>query len=212
MQQHTQVKKIRILLVDDHIVLRMGLTTATNGEHDMEVVADADNGPDAIKAYRKHRPDVVVLDLRMPGINGIETIRVLRGEFWDARVLVFSNYAGGDEVFQALKAGACGFVVKDMALDRLLEAIRKVHQGEQYIPPEVATRMSERVVSQLSPRELEVLRLVAKGLSNKEIGSELHVVEGTIKIHLTNILAKLGVSDRTQAILAAVKRGIIQIE
>ncbi len=212
MQSPTQPKKIRLLLVDDHIVLRMGVTTATNGEPDMEVVADAENGTEAIKAYRAHRPDVVVLDLRMHGINGIETIKVLRDEFREARVLVFSNYAGGDEVYQALRAGACGFVVKDMALDRLLEAIRKVHQGEQYLPPEIATRMSERVVSQLSPRELEVLRLVAKGLSNKEIGASLHVVEGTIKIHLTNILAKLGVSDRTQAILAAVKRGIIQIE
>jgi DNA-binding NarL/FixJ family response regulator len=212
MQPQTQLKRIRILLVDDHIVLRMGLTTATNGEPDMEVVADADNGLDAIKAYRTHRPDVVVLDLRMPGINGIETIRILRNEFRDARVLVFSNYASGDEVYQALTAGACGFVVKEMALDRLLEAIRKIHQGEQYIPPEIATRMNGRVLSQLSPRELEVLRLVAKGLSNKEIGADLHVVEGTIKIHITNILAKLGVSDRTQAILAAVKRGIIQIE
>jgi DNA-binding NarL/FixJ family response regulator len=212
MQSQTQPKKIRILLVDDHIVLRMGLTTATNGEPDMEVVADADNGPEAIKAYRAHRPDVVVLDLRMPGLNGVDTIRILRDEFRDARVLVFSNYASGDEVYQAIKAGACGFVVKDMALNRLLDAIRKIHLGEQYIPPEIAMQISERVVSQLTPRELEVLRLVAKGLSNKEIGSALHVVEGTIKIHLTNILAKLGVSDRTQAILAAVKRGIIQIE
>jgi DNA-binding NarL/FixJ family response regulator len=212
MQSHTQPKKIRILLVDDHIVLRMGLTTATNGEPDMEVVADADNGPGAIKAYRAHRPDVVVLDLRMPGPNGVETIRTLRDEFREARVLVFSNYASGDEVYQAIKAGACGFVVKDMPLNRLLDAIRKIHLGEQYIPPEIAMQISERVVSQLTPRELEVLRLVAKGLSNKEIGADLHVVEGTIKIHLTNILAKLGVSDRTQAILAAVKRGIIQIE
>jgi DNA-binding NarL/FixJ family response regulator len=212
MQPQSQHKKIRILLVDDHIVLRMGLTTATNGEPDMEVVADADNGLEAIKAYRTHRPDVVVLDLRMPGLNGIDTIRKLREEFHEARVLVFSNYASGDEAYQALKAGASGFVVKEMALDRLLDAIRKVHQGEQYIPPEIAMRMNGRVLSQLSPRELEVLRLVAKGLSNKEIGSALRVVEGTIKIHLTNILAKLGVSDRTQAILAAVKRGIIQIE
>lgn len=207
-----QSKKIRILLVDDHIILRMGLTTATSGEPDMEVVADADNGPDAIKAYRKHRPDVVVLDLRMPGMDGVETIRKLRAEFGEARVLIFSNYASGDEVYQAFKAGACGFVVKEMALDRLLEAIRKVHQGEQYVPPEIAQRMSGRVLSQLSVRELEVLRLVAKGFSNKEIGAALRVVEGTIKIHLTNILAKLGVSDRTQAIVAAVKRGIIQIE
>ncbi len=212
MQPHPQTKKIRILLVDDHIVLRMGLATATSGEADMEVVADADNGADAIKAYRVHRPDVVVLDLRMPGLNGIDTIRMLREEFSDVRVLIFSNYASGDEVYQALRAGAVGFVVKEMALDRLLEAIRKVYEGEQYIPPEIATRLHGRVLSQLSPRELEVLRLLARGLSNKEIGAELHVVEGTVKIHVTNILAKLGVSDRTQAILAAVKRGIIQIE
>jgi DNA-binding NarL/FixJ family response regulator len=212
MQTQSQPKKIRILLVDDHIVLRMGLTTATNGEPDMEVVADADNGLQAIEAYRAHRPDVVVLDLRMHGMNGVDTIRLLREEFRDARVLVFSNYASGDEVFQALRAGACGFVVKEMALDRLLEAIRSVHGGDRYVPPEIATRMNGRVLSQLSPRELEVLKLVAKGLSNKEIGSELSVVEGTVKIHLTNILAKLGVSDRTQAILTAVKRGIIQLE
>jgi DNA-binding NarL/FixJ family response regulator len=212
MQTQSQPKKIRILLVDDHIVLRMGLTTATNGEPDMEVVADADNGVQAIEAYRTHRPDVVVLDLRMHGMNGVDTIRLLREEFRDARVLVFSNYASGDEVFQALKAGACGFVVKEMALDRLLEAIRSIHVGDTYVPPEIATRMNGRVLSQLSTRELDVLKLVAKGLSNKEIGSELRVVEGTVKVHLTNILAKLGVSDRTQAILAAVKRGIIQLE
>jgi DNA-binding NarL/FixJ family response regulator len=212
MQPHPQIKKIRILLVDDHIVLRMGLATATSGEPDMEVVADADNGLEAINAYRVHRPDVVVLDLRMPGLNGIETIRMLREEFGDVRVLVFSNYASGDEVYQALRAGASGFVVKEMALDRLLDAIRKVHEGEQYLPPEIATRMHGRVLSQLSPRELEVLRLLARGLSNKEIGTELRVVEGTVKIHVTNILTKLAVSDRTQAILTAVKRGIIQLE
>lgn len=208
----TPSEKIRILLADDHIVLRMGLATATSGEPDMEVVADADNGLDAIKAYRAHRPDVVVLDLRMPGMSGLETIRLLRAEFGDARVLVFSNYASGDEVFQALTAGAAGFVVKEMALDRLLEAIRKVHHGEPYIPAEIATRLHGRVLSQLSARETEVLRLVARGLSNKEIGAELQVVEGTVKIHVTNILAKLGVSDRTQAILVAVKRGIIQLD
>ncbi len=212
MQTQSQSKKIRILLVDDHIVLRMGLTTATNGEPDMEVVADADNGLQAIEAYRAHRPDVVVLDLRMQGMNGVDTIKLLREEFRDARVLVFSNYASGDEVFQALTAGACGFVVKEMALDRLLEAIRSIHRGDRYVPPEIATRMNGRVLSQLSARELDVLKLVAKGMSNKEIGSELNVVEGTVKVHLTNILSKLGVSDRTQAILTAVKRGIIQLE
>ncbi len=205
-------EKIRILLVDDHIVMRMGLITATNGEPDMVVVADAENGLEAIKAYRVHHPDVVVLDLRMPGLGGIETIGLLRQEFAGARVLVFSNYASGDEAYAALKAGACGFVVKEMPLDRLLEAIRRVHQGEIYVPPEIATRMNGRVLSQLSPREIEVLRVLARGHSNKEIGVALGVVEGTVKIHVTNILSKLGVSDRTQAILVAVKRGIIQLE
>jgi len=212
MQSLAKAAKIRIMLVDDHIVMRMGLSTATNGEPDMEVVAEAENGVEAIEAYRVHRPDVVVLDLRMPKKNGIETLRLLREEFGDVRVLVFSNYASGEEVFQAFKAGAAGFVVKEMALERLLEAIRKVHQGEQYIPGEISRRMTGRVLSELSPREIEVLALVAKGLGNKQIAASLNVVEGTVKVHVTNILAKLGVADRTQAILAAVKRGIIQLE
>lgn len=204
--------KIRILLVDDHIVMRMGLATAAGGEPDMKVVAEAGDGLEAVQAFRTHRPDVVVLDLRMPKKNGIETIQLLRDEFGPVRTLVFSNYAGGDEVFQAFKAGASGFVAKEMPLERLLEAIRCVHAGEQYLPPEIAMRMNGRVISQLSSRELEVLALVAKGLSNKEIGAALNVAEGTIKVHLKNILAKLGVSDRTQAILVAVKRGIIRLD
>jgi DNA-binding NarL/FixJ family response regulator len=212
MQTPLKAAKIRILLVDDHIVMRMGLVTATNGEPDMEVVAEADNGIEAMKAYRIHQPDVVVLDLRMPEQNGIETIRMLREEFGDVRVLVFSNYASGEEVFQAFKAGAYGFVVKEMSLERLLEAIRKVNHGEQYLPVEIATRMHGRVLSQLTPREMEVLALVAKGLSNKEIAASLTLVEGTVKVHVTNILSKLRVSDRTQAILAGVKQGIIELE
>ncbi|HVU35123.1 MAG TPA: response regulator transcription factor [Opitutaceae bacterium] len=212
MQPHGPSEKIRILLVDDHIVMRMGLVLATSTEPDMEVIAEADNGVEAIEAFRLHRPDVVVLDLRMPKQNGIETIRILREQFEDSRVLVFSNYAGGDEVYEALKAGASGFVVKEMALERLLEAIRQVYRGERYIPPEISARMNGMVLSQLSARELDVLRLVAKGLSNKEIGTSLHVAEGTVKVHVKSILSKLAVSDRTQAIVSAVKRGIIQIE
>jgi DNA-binding NarL/FixJ family response regulator len=201
-----------VLIVDDHIVMRMGLVTAMTGEPDMEVVAEAENGVEAVEAYRLHQPDVVVLDLRMSGQNGIETITRLRIEFGAVRVLVFSNYASGDEVFQAFRAGADGFVVKDMPLERLLDAIRRVFAGEQYLPPEISTRMSLRVVSRLSSRELEVLSLVAKGMSNKELAAALNLVEGTVKVHLTNIFAKLEVSDRTQAILVAVKRGIIEIE
>lgn len=207
-----QEKKIRILLVDDHIVLRMGLVTATNGESDMQIVGEAENGAEALEVYRSTLPDVVVLDLRMPEMSGIETIRSLKKEHPSVRILVFSNYASGDEVLQAFREGAMGFVIKEMPLEQLLTGIRKVYTGEQFMPPEVSTRVSSRVVSQLSPRELEVLSHVAQGLSNKEIASKLNLVEGTVKVHLTNILSKLGVSDRTQAILAAVKRGIISIE
>ncbi len=206
------MEKIRILLADDHVVMRMGLVTATSGEPDIEVVAEAGNGLEAIDAYRRLRPDVVVMDLRMPKLNGIETIVALRREFEDVRILVFSNYASGEEVLMAFKAGASGFVVKEMPLESLLEAIRCVHRGEQYAPPGISVRMTNRVLSQLSERELEVLRLVAKGQSNKEIAASLHIVEGTVKVHLTSILLKLGVSDRTQAILLAIKRGIIQLE
>ncbi len=203
---------IRILLVDDHILMRMGLVTATNGEPDMKVVGEVENGDEALEACRRHTPDVIVLDLRMPKKNGFETIRELREAGITARVLVFSNYASGDEIDQAFKAGAEGFVVKDMPLERLLEAIRTVHRGEQYLPPEIAARLDQRSTSPLTPRELEVLKLVAKGLSNKEIGDALHLVEGTVKLHLTNILTKLNVSARTQAILAGVKRGLIELE
>jgi DNA-binding NarL/FixJ family response regulator len=204
--------RIRILLVDDHIVLRMGIVSAASGEPDMEVVGEADNGNEALKAYRALRPDVVIMDLRMPEKGGLETIRQLRETHGDVPVLVFSNYASGEEIFQAFKAGAAGFVVKEMPLERLLDAIRRVHGGEQYIPPEIAARMNGRVLSQLSSREVEVLTLIARGLSNKEIAGELKLVEGTVKVHVTNILSKLRVSDRTQAILAGVKQGIIQLE
>ena len=205
-------KKIRVLLVDDHAVIRMGLTTAANDAADMDVVADVENGQDAIEAFRKHRPDVVVLDLRLQGMNGVETTRALREEFKTARILIYTNYAKGEEIYLALKAGASGLVLKGMPLDRLLEAIRAVHQGNQYIPSEIAARIGERLLAQLSPREIEVLHSLARGLSNKEIAAQLGVVEGTVKIHITNIFTKLRVSDRTQALIEAIKRGIVQIE
>lgn len=205
-------KKIRVLLVDDHAVIRMGLTTAANDAADMDVVADVENGHDAIEAFRKHRPDVVVLDLRLQGMNGVETTRALREEFKTARILIYTNYAKGEEIYLALKAGASGLVLKGMPLDRLLEAIRAVHQGNQYIPSEIAARIGERLLAQLSPREIEVLHSLARGLSNKEIAAQLGVVEGTVKIHITNIFTKLRVSDRTQALIEAIKRGIVQIE
>ena len=205
-------KKIRILLVDDHMVIRMGLITAAGDAEDMDIVADVDNGHDAIEAYRKHRPDIVVLDLRLPGMSGIETLQTLRQEFKNVRALIYSNYAKSEEVFLAMKAGASGFVLKEMPLDRLLEAIRTVNRGDQYVPPQIAMRVGERLLAQLSPREIEVVRLLGRGLSNKEIGAELGVVEGTVKIHITNIFSKLGVSDRTQALIEAIKRGIVEVD
>ena len=204
-------QKIRILLVDDHAVIRMGLTTAVSDAADMDVVADVESGPDALAAFRQHRPDVVVLDLRLHGMSGIETIHALRAEFKTARILIFSSYATGEEIYRAMKAGAAGFVLKEMSLDRLLEAIRAVHQGAQYMPSEIAARVGERLLAHLTPREIEVLHLLARGLSNKEIGAQLGVVEGTVKIHITSVFNKLGVSDRTQALIESIKRGIVQI-
>ena len=212
MQKPADTRKIRILLVDDHIAVRMGLMTALGDALDMEVVADVEDGEEAREAYRKHRPDLVILDMRMQGMGGVETIHALRNEFGAVRILVYSNYAKGEEAYQAVKAGAAGFVVKEMTLDRLLEAIRAVNAGEQYIPPQVAMRIGERLLAQLSPREMEVLKLVAKGSSNKEIATQLGLVVGTVKIHVANIYAKLGVSDRTQALIVAVKRGIISLD
>lgn len=204
--------KIRILLVDDHIVLRMGLATAANLEPDMEVVGEAENGEEAMEVFKACQPDVVVLDMRMPKQGGMETIKLLKEQNEAVRVLVFSNYASGDEILHAYRAGASGFVVKDMSLDHLIEGIRHVYRGEQYMPPEIAMRLSRQLVVRLSKRELEVLSLVAKGLRNKEIAQKLDLVEGTVKVHLTNILSKLDVTDRTQAILVAMKRGLIHLE
>lgn len=212
MPPETHPPKIRVMLVDDHVLMRMGLSFALNNQPDMQVVAEAEDGAEAVDTYRKHKPDVIVLDLRMPKRNGIETIGLLRQEFGAVRVLVLSNYSTGDEIAAALQAGALGFVVKDTPLAGLIEAIRQVHAGEQFLPPEIARRLAGRISSQLSARELEVLLLISKGLSNKEIGSELGVAEATVKVHITNILAKLGVADRTQAILSGIKRGIIHVE
>jgi len=204
--------KIRLLVADDHMVMRMGLVHAASAQPDMEVIAEVESGEEAIDAYRAHHPDVLILDLRMHGLGGLATIRALRKEFPKARIVIFSNYARGEEVYQALKAGAAGFVVKNMNLVQLLDAIRRVHAGEKYVPPELTMRMGERTLSPLSERETEVLALIAKGQINKEIAATLGVTEGTVKLHVTSILAKLEVNARTEALVVAVQRGIIDIE
>lgn len=205
-------EKIRILVVDDHMLMRVGLVTAVSDQQDMEVIAEAESAEDAIEACRAGHPDVVILDLRMPGLGGIDAIKALRAAHPPTKIVIFSNYARGEEIYQALKLGASGFVVKDMKLEQLLDAIRRVHAGEKYVPPELAVRMSERVFTQLSEREKEVLALIAKGHLNKEIGAALGVTEGTVKIHVTNILSKLGVNARTEALVVAVRHGLIDIE
>jgi DNA-binding NarL/FixJ family response regulator len=206
------MSKIRILLVDDHILVRMGLVSATKIAPDMEVIAEIEDGDEALNAYRLHQPDVAVIDLRMPKSSGVDVIASIRREFRDARLLVLSNYASGDDVSRAMQAGASGYVVKGMPLETLLQAIRTVYSGETYIPPEIATRLAGRVHSQLSTREIEVLRLIANGMSNKELGTRLNIAEGTVKIHVANILSKLGVADRTQAVVAALKRNLLQLD
>jgi len=212
MQTAPQNPKIRVMLVDDHVIVRMGVSFALNNQDDMEVVAQAQDGIEAIDVYRQCKPDVVILDLRMPKRNGLETISALRSEFSTARILILSNYYSGEEISAALQAGALGFVVKDTPLAGLLDAIRQVHRGNQYLPTEVARRLAHRIYTQLSSREIEVLALVGKGLSNKEIGTSLTIAESTVKVHLAKIFDKLEVADRTQAVLAGIKYGLIHLE
>lgn len=206
-------RQIRILIVDDHFIARAGLTASINAEADMRVIAEAVNGGQAIDAYRQHRPDVVLMDLRLPEMDGIEATAAIRAEFPQARVIAISTYYGDEDVYRALQAGARGYLVKDVRREELLEAVRAVHRGQRRLPPQVAEQLAERLPhSELSPRETEVLKLIVGGLSNREIAGELHISEITVKIHVTNILGKLGVRDRTQAVSAALRRGIVHID
>ena len=204
--------KIRILVVDDHILMRIGLLSSLNKQPDMEVVAEAEDGVEAIKAYRSQRPDVVILDLRLPDKSGLEIMALLKQEFGPVRILILSSYSGGHEISAAMQSGASAYVLKNMPLPRLLDSIRRVYAGEIVCLPEIARSMAGRQALNLSNRELEVLALMSKGLSNKEVAAQLKLVEGTVKLHVSSILAKLGVMDRTQAILVAVKRGLVQLD
>lgn len=211
---HAKTKtKIRVLIVEDHILIRMGLVTASQIEPDIAVVAEAEDGEEAIASFRKHQPDVVIMDLRLPGRSGIETMLALHREFGPVPVLVLTTYGADEDIYRAVQAGASGYVLKDMPLKRVVEAIRALHAGRQYFPTEIASRLAERLrQSILTPREFDVLQMIAEGRSNKEIGSALGIVEGTVKIHVTNIINKLGVADRTQAVTTAIKRGILELK
>jgi DNA-binding NarL/FixJ family response regulator len=206
-------KPIRILVVDDHFMVRMGLSASLNVEPDMEVVAEAGSGEDALLAYRKHRPSLVLMDLRLPGMNGTECTAAMIREFPDAAILMLSTHSGEEEIYRALQAGARGYIVKSIIREELLRAVRTVHQGGQYVDPLVASHLAERRSHRsLSGREVEVLRMVAKGLVNKEIASALNIAEVTVKLHVSHVLEKLSVKDRTQAATVALQRGIISLD
>jgi len=198
------------MVVDDHFVVRIGLTAAVNAEPDMLVVAEAEDGPQAIERFRQYRPDVALMDMRLPGLSGVETTHVICREFDSASIIILSTYGGDESIHRALQAGAKAYLLKTTSHDDLLTAIRVVYSGRKYLPPEVAAQLAERLPnSELSPREMEVLQLIAKGLSNREIANALSVTEGTIKFHVINILNKLGANDRTMAVTLALQRGII---
>jgi len=209
----SEAQPIRVLVADDHLILRLGLVTLINGETDMKVVAEASNGQHVVELFREHRPDVTLMDLRMPGLNGVEAISAICAEEPDAKVIVLTIHKGDEAVYQALRAGARGYLLKDIATDEILAAVRSVHEGRRCIPPAIAARMAERIRhSDLTPREIDVLKLIAKGFSNKQIGDRLGIAEATVKNHVVSLLGKLGVQDRTHAVTLALERNIIDLE
>ncbi|KAM3111828.1 response regulator [Phormidesmis sp. 146-33] len=203
---------IRVLIVDDHPFMRQGLAAVLDYKPDMRVVGQACNGREAVTLFRQHQPDVTLMDLRMPEMGGVEAIAAIVAEFANAHLIVLTTYDGDEDIYRGLRAGAKGYVLKDAEPEELLAAIRAVHAGQQYIPPAVGAKLAERMGSpELSDRELEVLNQMAMGKSNLEINVTLSIAEGTVKFHVKNILGKLGVSDRTQAMIVALKRGIIAL-
>jgi DNA-binding NarL/FixJ family response regulator len=204
---------IRVLCADDHALVRKGIASILANEADMNLVAEAENGRDAVALFRQHRPDVTLMDLRMPELDGIAAVHAIRAEFPDARIIALTSYDGDHEIYRALEAGVSGYILKEMVHTEVLRAIRLVHAGQRLMPPAVVERLAEHFPQvALTPREVEVLGHVARGLSNKEIAQELGTAGGTIKIHVQNILSKLRASDRTHAVTIALQRGIIQLD
>ncbi len=204
---------IRILTVDDHPLLREGIAFLVKSQQDMELVAEASDGEEAIEQFRRHRPDVTLMDLRMPNLNGTEAISRIRNEFPDAKIIVLSTYAGDVQVLRAIKAGARGYIVKGHVHRELLDAIRSVHAGHKRIPPEIAAELAEHAGDdKLSSREIDVLRLIGAGNANKQIADKLSIEETTVKNHISNILSKLGANDRAHAFTIALRRGIIELD
>jgi two-component system, NarL family, response regulator len=203
---------IRLLVADDHPAMREGLAALLGLQPDFQVVALAKNGLEAIALYRQHRPDVLLLDLSMPGMGGSEVVNAIRAEFTSAHILVLTAYDGDEDIYRSLKAGACGYLLKDVPSQELFDGIRKVNAGQKYLMSQVTLRLIERLQGEeLTERELEVLALMIQGKSNHEISEVLCVVDGTVKFHVHNILQKLGASDRTQAVVTALKRGFFHL-
>jgi len=203
---------IRILVAEDHLVARVGVSAIVNMQPDMTVVAEASNGQQAVELYRRHRPDVALLDLRMPVMGGTQAAAAIRAEFPQARMIALTTYGGDEDIRRALAAGVQAYLTKDVLHDELLNAIRAVHAGQRYLPPAVAAALAAQLPRpDLSAREFQVLELIVRGLANKQIGYTLNIAEHTVKNHVKNILSKLDVQDRTQAATVAIQRGIIHL-
>jgi DNA-binding NarL/FixJ family response regulator len=206
-------EKIRIMIVEDHFVVRVGLASIINSQADMITVAEAENGRQAIALFEQHHPDVTLMDLRLPGLGGIEAIAAILDRSPHARIIVLSTFSGTEDVFKALQAGARGYLLKGVKGPELISAIKAVHAGQRTIPSEIAAVLAERIpCSELTSRELEILNLVTKGFLNKEIAESLSISEGTVRVHISNVLMKLGCSDRAQAVSEAIRRGIVRTD
>jgi DNA-binding NarL/FixJ family response regulator len=205
--------KIKVMVVDDHPLMRVGVASIVNARSDMTVVAQAGSGEEAVALFSKHRPDVTLMDLRLPGMSGVDSIRSIRAAHPRARFVVLTTYEGDADIHRALEAGAQGYVIKGMPYQTLVEALQRVHQGGRFLPPPIARALASRMPdSELSAREQEVLSLLASGKSNKEIASALHITEATVKCHVSAILLRLNVGDRTEAVVTALHRGLVHLE